>query len=77
MKNIFSKEELVSMSHTFIATFITVLASAITMIPTETWTTPNVWTTSFWAAIILAAVRSTVKILSPIIVENIKKLISK
>lgn len=57
------KDHLVSVSQTFLATFLTTIGALISVIPTETLANPQTYTRAFFVGILISAVRQTVKVL--------------
>jgi hypothetical protein len=60
----FTKANILSLAHTFIATFITAFAAIIVAIPTDSFFSPQTWTGAAIAGILISAVRSGVKSIS-------------
>lgn len=58
------KAHLISFAHTFVASFLTTLGTAILLIPQDTWSSPSTWTTSFVVSLVLSALRTAVKMAS-------------
>jgi hypothetical protein len=75
-KQITMKEHLVSFLHTFIAVFISTVTVSLSVVPAETLFSPELWTTSFVAGIIVGAVRAAVKAGLPIVIDYVKSMIS-
>ena len=60
----FTKANIVSFLHTFVAVFLTTFVTAIVAIPADTLLNPQTWTTPFIFGIVISVVRSVVKTLS-------------
>ena len=60
----FSKQNLYSMAHTFIATFLTVFVAALAAIPADSFFSPATWTTAFILSLVGTAVRAAIKTVS-------------
>jgi hypothetical protein len=60
----FTKENIVSMAHTFIATFITIFCTAVIAIPQDKLFSLSTWSTSFFIGILISTVRAVVKSIS-------------
>ena len=52
--------------HTFLATFIVTVVTAISVIPADSILSAQTWTTAFIAGILVSAVRAGIKAISPL-----------
>ena len=64
------RTQIISSLTTFVANFLTVLATIILSIPSESWTDASTYTTSFFASLILTAVRQA--LVKPLIQSRVR-----
>ena len=64
------RTQIISALTTFLANFFTVLGTIILTVPNETWTDMNTYTSSFFASLILTAVRQA--LVKPLVQANVR-----